>query len=195
VLKRWQGWLGALVVTLVVTGLVIADLSDARLRLWWDGHALTTDTVSGVLVLLVTLLVVDQLVRRQQVRLRSRAVAAQAAIVVGQASRSAKAVQAAMDGSGERDAATDEVRTYMLMLLVSAPVLIDAPVSRNFLEQAQYLGGELFRVLTVMARTPDKKVSGDKLDEAVRRLRDASGPLLQVLDLPEQLAASQDEGS
>lgn len=194
-LKRWPGWLGALVATLVVTGLVIADLSDARLRLWWDGHALTTDTVSGVLVLLVTLLVVDQLISRQQVRLRSRAVAAQAAIVVGQASRSAKAVSAAMNGSGDRDSASDEVRTYMLMLLVSAPVLIDAPVSRNFLEQAQYLGGELFRVLTVMTRTPDKKVSGDKLDEAVRRLRDASGPLLQVLDLQERLAAGQDEGS
>ena len=41
----------------------------------------------------------------------------------------------------------------MMMLLVGAPVLIDAIVSRNFLEQAQALGGEMARALAAMART------------------------------------------
>ena len=36
----------------------------------------------------------------------------------------------------------------MMMLLVAAPVLIDAKVSRDFLEQAQVLGGELARAMT-----------------------------------------------
>ena len=42
----------------------------------------------------------------------------------------------------------------MMMLLVSAPVLIDATVSRNFLEQAQALGGEMARALAATRRTP-----------------------------------------
>jgi hypothetical protein len=48
-------------------------------------------------------------------------------------------VSQALAGSGDRDTASDEFRTYMIMLLVGAPVLIEATVSRNFLEQAQSL--------------------------------------------------------
>ena len=61
-----------------------------------------------------------------------------------QAGRALSAVtQAVAKGAGDsdRDAASDEVRTYMMMLLVGAPVLIDAQTSRNFLEQAQAVGG------------------------------------------------------
>jgi hypothetical protein len=65
--------------------------------------------------------------------------------MVSQAIRSSQAVSQALTDSGDRDAAGDEFRTYMMMLLVSAPVLIDAKASRNFLEQAQYLGGEMAR--------------------------------------------------
>ena len=91
----------------------------------------------GLLVLLFTVLVVNQLLSRRQARQRSHAVAAQAAIIGAQAARTAAAVSAVSGGSGDRGAASDGFRTYMMMLLVGAPVLIDDPVARHFLEQAQ----------------------------------------------------------
>jgi hypothetical protein len=62
VLSRWPGGLAAVAVTLVACVLVTLDLTDAGLRRWWNGHTLTTDTVAGLLVLLITALVVDQVV-------------------------------------------------------------------------------------------------------------------------------------
>jgi hypothetical protein len=197
VLTRWQGGLAAIVVTLLTVALVILDLADAGARQWWDGHAVTTDTVSGLLVLLITLLVVDQVVSLRQLNDRARAIAAQAAIVVTQARRTTQAVAQAIkpdDDPGDRDAAVDEFRTYMMMLLVAAPVLIDAKVSRDFLEQAQVLGAELAKALAATAepaggtaggtarRADAGKVSAARLNDAVRRLRTASTPLLEVLD-------------
>ena len=187
VLSRWLGGLAALVVTLIACALVILDLTDGGLRRWNDVHALTTDTVAGLLVLLITVLVADQVIRLSQINARARAVAAQAAIVVTQAIRSSQAVSQALAGSGDRDAASDEFRTYMMMLLVGAPVLIDAKVSRNFLEQAQSLGGEMARALAATAKTPGQvSYPTARLDDAVQQLRTASTPLLQVLD-PETL--------
>ena len=187
VLSRWLGGLAALVVTLIACALVILDLTDGGLRRWNDVHALTTDTVAGLLVLLITVLVADQVIRLSQINARARAVAAQAAIVVTQAIRSSQAVSQALAGSGDRDAASDEFRTYMMMLLVGAPVLIDAKVSRNFLEQAQALGGEMARALAATAKTPGQaSYLTARLDDAVQQLRTASTPMLQVLD-PETL--------
>jgi hypothetical protein len=198
-LNRWAGWTAAAFATLLTLALVLGDLMDAGLRRWWATHALTTDTVSGLLVLLITLLVVDQLVRRRQISNRGRAVAAQAAIMVAQAARAGRAVAAVAsgpapdsvsetgpvsgadpagntDGAGNagatrpetkaetetedvrdaeaQDAAADEVRTYMLMLLVGAPVLIENPVARHFLEEAQYLGAIMVAALTALGRPP-----------------------------------------
>jgi hypothetical protein len=190
---HWRGWLAAIGATLVTAGLVIAEIDDAGLRHWWSGHALTTDTVSGLLVLLITFLVVNQVVKRRQVRDTSRAVAAQGAIIVGQAVRSANAVSAALDGSGHRDSATDEVRTYMIMLLVGAPVLIEGRVSRNLLEQAQHLGAEMTRVLLNLAKghaAPGKQDA--RLNDAIAGLRTAAAPVIQQLNLDELVAAGAD---
>jgi hypothetical protein len=185
-LSRWQGGSAALVVTLVTVALVIGDVVDDGMRRWWDGHALTTDTVAGLLVLLITVLVVDQVVRARQFNDRARAVGAQAAIIMGQAMRASREVSQAVAqglGPGEREAASDEFRTYMLMLLVGAPVLIDAKVSRAFLEQAQALGGEMARALGATAHVTDPTTFPDaRLQDAVQRLRTASDPLLQVLE-------------
>jgi hypothetical protein len=194
VLSRWQGGFAALVVTLVTGALVILDVSDGELRRWWASHALTTNTVAGLLVLLITLLVVDQVVRLRQINGRARAVAAQAAIMVTQAIRSSQAVSQALAGSGDRDTASDEFRTYMMMLLVGAPVLIEATVSRSFLEQAQSLGGEMARALAATARTPGQtSYPAARLDDAVQRLRTASTPLLQVLDPETRLVVLRDQ--
>lgn len=189
-LTRVQGGFAATVITLLAVGLVIFDLADRAFRRWCSDRALTTDLVAGLLVLLITLLVVDQLVRRRQTNDRARAVAAQAAILMAQATRSSEAITSALDGSGEQSDASDEVRTYMMMLLVVAPVLIEDAVSRGFLEQAQRLGGEMARVLRAMATSADlSTISRTRLDDAVTRLRATSVPLLQVLDIRAFLAA------
>ena len=189
-LSRWPGWLAALAVTLLASALVILDVTDHGLRRWWAGHAMTTDTVSGLLVLLITVLVIDQVVRLRQIKNRARAVAAQAAILVTQTSRSSRAVSEALAGSGDRDAASDELRTYMMMLLVSAPVLIGAKAPRSFLEQAQSLGAEMARALVETKKPKSSGYPARRLDEAVHRLTTAATPLLQILD-PETRRAIQ----
>jgi hypothetical protein len=199
VLSRWQGGLAAIIITLLTGVLVFQDVTDVAMRRWWDGHALTTDTVSGLLVLLITLLVVDQVVSLRQINARARAVAAQAAIVMTQAIRASQAVdQATAAGAGpdDRDTASDELRTYMMMLLVAAPVLIDVKASRAFLEQAQHVAAVMARALGVRAKSPKPGTLADKrLDNAVQQLRTASTPLLQVLDSETQAAVRGDESA
>ena len=135
------------------------------------------------------------MVQLRQLKNRSLAVAAQAAIMVSPAARSVRAVSAALDGSGDRDAASGETRTYMVMLLVGAPVLIDARLSRNFLEQAQRLGGEMAHALVTLTRTPGAAAhEAARLDDAVQGLRTASAPLLQRLSPAERSAAEGGDG-
>lgn len=179
---RLTGWLAAVLTLLITLTLVAGEVADAGQRHWWAGRPLTTDTVAGLLVLLVTVLVVNQLLNRRQARQRGHAVAAQAAIVAAQAARTARAVSSVIDGSGDRGAASDGFRTYMMMLLIGAPVLIGDPVARRFLEQAQYLGGVMARTLAVIDRSPEGAVvPGDGLDEAMQQLQSAAAPLLQLL--------------
>ena len=192
-LTRLLGWLAALLATLITLALVLLELTDAGQRRWWAAHPLTTDTVAGLLVLLITVLVVNQLLNRRQARQRGHAVAAQAAILVAQANRSVSAVSSVIGGSGDRGAASDGFRTYMMMLLVSAPVLMDDPVARHFLEDAQHLGAVMAGVLTAADKSPGgaappsgaaaPKDGLDKhgLDEAARQLRHAAEPLLSLL--------------
>jgi hypothetical protein len=195
-LSRWRGWLAALTVTLITGVLITGEFTDTAMRRWWATHALTTDTVSGLLVLLITLLVVDQVVRLRQINDRARAVAAQAAIIMSQAVRTSRAVtQGVADGAADsdRDAAADELRTYMMMLMVGAPVLIDARASRSFLEQAQAVAALLARSLGVTASSSASASLDSRLDGAVQRMKDASAPLLSVLDAETQAAVRGDD--
>jgi hypothetical protein len=180
--NRLLGWPSAVLAILITLALVATELANPGQRAWWAARPLTTDTVSGLLVLLITVLVVNQLLTRQQAKQRGTAVAAQAAIMAAQATRSVQALSSAMSGAGDRDAASDGVRTYMIMLLIGAPVLIDDPVARHFLERAQYLGAVMASALDDVGRAPDgTAVSADRLDNAVQQLRDAATPILQLL--------------
>jgi hypothetical protein len=112
--------------------------------------------------------------------------AAQGAMIAAQALRATGAVTSALDGSGERDAAADELRTFMMMMLTGSPVLMDAPDTRQFVETSQHLGAELARALGVTK-------SGDRPDDIDQRLNDAADqvraaiqPLLQTLDIDQQ---------
>jgi hypothetical protein len=191
--NRFLGWPPAVLATLITVALVVGELADAGQRRWWATRPLTTDTVAGLLVLLITVLVVNQLLNRRQSRQRAHAVAAQAAIMAAQAARSAQAVSALADGSGDRGAASDGFRTYMMMLLIGAPVLIDDPVARRFLEQAQYLGGVMAAALAAIdrstpgtaapsGRTGAAAVPSDRLGDAMQRLQEAAAPLLALFN-------------
>jgi len=136
-------------------------------------------------------LVVDQVVRVRQLKDRARVMAAQAAILMVQAGRAKENVSAAINGSGDRDGALDEVRIYMTILSISAPVLIDAVVSRTFLEQAQRLAAELVRGLNagVKASGETSTASNTRLEDSFQRVRSAAAPLLEMLT-PDQRSAA-----
>jgi hypothetical protein len=188
-LRQWLAWSWALIVTVITAGLVILDLSDRAVHRYWTQHSFTSSVLSGLLVLLLTVLVVDRVNRHRQLRNQSRAIGAQAAIIVAQASRTVDAITSASSDE-DRDAAGDELRTYTQMLLVSAPVLIGADGPRRFLEDAQRLAGQLYRDLRDADKPP---VSKTVLDAGVKQLRTDAAPLLQALNRQQRAAVSSDE--
>jgi hypothetical protein len=182
VLPRWQAGFATAAVTALAVALVILDSTDRGARRFWATHALTTDTVAGLMVLGLTVLVVDQVLTRRDVAARSRVVAAQAGFVLGQARRCVQAVRPLQSGGGDRDAAINESRSYSLMLMLAAPVLVDSPVARAFLDEAQRLAGEVARILVPSAQVgPSRSDYPGGLDEAITHLRAAAAPLMDVL--------------
>jgi len=193
-LSRWLGGLAATAVAVVACVLVILDVTDAGLRRWWDGHALTTDIIAGLLVLMITVLVVDQVVRLRQGNSRARAVAIQVAILRTQANIASRAVSQVLAGSGDREMAYEEFRTYTMMVLSVAPVLIDARTSRNILERAQDLDAAMAQALSVLATVPGQEKSlAARLDETLQALKSASTPLIQNLPAEMRSAVRRDD--
>jgi hypothetical protein len=184
-------WTGAVAVTIVAVALAVLDILDGPVHRWWAAHAFTTSLVGGLLVLLLTVLIADRVVHARQLRDRSRAIAAQSAIVMTQAARSAQSAGAMLDGTGDADAAGDDLQSYGTMLLIAAPLLIDATMSRAFLEEAQRLAGELVRALHAQRRGTAGETERARLNDAVGRLRAAAQPLLAILS-PEQRDAVTD---
>jgi hypothetical protein len=131
---------------------------------------------------MITILVVDQVVRLRQRTSQARAVAVQVAILMTQANRASQAVSQVLAGSGDPDRAVEDFRAYTMMLLAVAPLLIDAKSSRSFLEEAQHLDGEMAWALDWLgAASGQEKSSATRLDDAVQALKSASTPLLQNL--------------
>lgn len=188
-LRGWLAWSWAVIVMVVTAVLVILDLTDRAVHRYWSQHSFSSSVLSGLLVLLLTVLIVDRVARMRERRNKSRAVAAQAAIILAQAVRTAEAIATASLSEEEREAAGGELRTYAQMLLISAPVLIDAPFPRAFLESAQQLAGQMFRA----ARDgEDEAAAKQRVDTGVARLRTAAAPLLTVLNRAERAAVSSD---
>jgi hypothetical protein len=179
-LTRGQSWSGSLAVILITATLVILDVADPAVDHFWDRHTFTSSVLAGLLVLLVTVLIADRVVSARQLKNRARAIAAEVAIIVGQASRASDVVAAALKGDADRDAANEEVRTYATMLLVAAPILIDADQSRGFLEDAQRIAGQMFRALRSKA-DHDPVEDTERITRAVSDLRSEFGPLLSAL--------------
>ena len=113
-LKVWQGGLATIVVTLLTSAVIVLDLSDGTLRQWWSPRAFTTDTLAGILVVLSTVLIVNQVVGVRQQRQRFRATEAQTSMVLSQAIRATRAVMAGAT-SGDRTAASSQLG-YILII-------------------------------------------------------------------------------
>lgn len=194
-LRGWLAWGWALIVMVIAAVLVVLDLADRSVHRYWSQHSFTSSVLSGVLVLLLTVLIVDRVTRMRQLRNQSRAIAAQAAIIVAQASRAADALTTMSPTDEEREAAADQLRTYAMMLLTSAPLLIVADVPRAFLESAQRLAAQLFDVLRDAPDEGDateERALKPRVDEYLAQLRAAAGPLLAVLNRQERAAVSSD---
>jgi cytochrome bd-type quinol oxidase subunit 1 len=185
-------WTGALTTIVVAVALAALDLLDGSVDRWWAEHAFTTTLVGGLLVLLVTVLIADRVTTARRLRDQSRAIAAQAAIVMTQAARTAQNTIAMLEGTADREAVADDLRSYGTMLLIAAPMLIDASLSRAFLEEAQRLAGELTRALHAQRRGTAGETERARVDAAVVRMRRASIPLLAILN-PEQREAVADD--
>src|SRR6201992_2134887 len=91
-IRRWTPWSGAVTVMVVTIVLVVLDVTDASIHRYWSRHSFTSSVLSGVLVLLLTVLIVDRVARMRQLRNKSRAIGAQAALIVAQAKRAADAI-------------------------------------------------------------------------------------------------------
>jgi len=175
---------------MVITGtLVVLEVTVESVRRYWSRHSFTSSVLAGVLVLLLTVLIVDRVIRIRQLKDQSRAVGAPAALIVAQASRAVDAVTRAALSAEDRDEASGELRTYTQMLLTSAPLLIDARVPRAFLEAAQHVAAELFRALH--AADEEVEPTRTQLDYAVEQLRAAAAPLLKALSSEQRAAISQ----
>jgi hypothetical protein len=195
VLKIWQAGVATIAVALLSSALIVLDLSDGAFRRWWSARAFTTDAIAGILVVLVTVLIVNQALGIRQERERFRATAAQASMVLSQAIRATRAVLACAT-SGDRTAASDELRTYMIMLMIAAPILIESKTPRVFLEDAQTLGGMLVQVQHSESQSSVKTVTSDtQLEEALQQLKIAATPLLAPLTAEERTAAGTEETS
>jgi hypothetical protein len=170
----------------VVLALIALDILDDSFNLWFDRHSFTTDAVSTLLGLAVAALVVDRISDRRRLKDRAQVMAAQGAMIAAQGLRTHQAVTGVVDGSGDREAAEDELRTYMAMMLTGAPVLMDAPQTREFLETSQHLAAELARALVVTRDRNQPDDLGQRLDDAAGQVRSTVQPLLQTLNLDQQ---------
>ena len=188
-LRGYRAWWGALIVMVITAGLVVLDITAGPVHRFWSRHAFTSNVLAGVCVLLLTVLIVDRVIRIRQLKNQSRAVGAPAALIVAQASRAADAVTRAGRSAEDRDEASGEVRTYTQMLLTSAPLLIEARDPRAFLEAAQHVAAELFRALH--AEDEQLEPTKAKLDHAVKQLDAAAAALLKALSSEQRAAISQ----
>jgi hypothetical protein len=182
-----QEWIAAAVMA-VVLALIVLDIVDQGFNTWFDHHSFTTDAVSTLLGLAVAALVVDRISDLRRLRDRAQVMAAQGAMIAGQGVRATRAVTAALDDPDQRDAAAEELRTFMTMMLNGAPVLMDALETREFLEESQRLAGELARALTLTRSGGHPDGLDQRLNDAADRVRTAVQPLLKTLNIDQQSA-------
>jgi hypothetical protein len=186
----WRAWSGARTVLVIAASLVVLDITAASVHRYWSRHSFASSVLAGLLVLLLTVLIVDRVTRIRQLMNQSRAIGAQAAFVLAQADRAKDAIARA--SAEDREEASGELRTYGLMLLISAPLLIDARVSRAFLESAQRVAVQLSRALQADGDEWAERATA-RLDGGIAQLRQTAAPLLHALNRDQRAAVSSDD--
>jgi hypothetical protein len=150
----------------VLVALVACDQWVAGVRSWWDHRSFTTDVVSSLLVLAVTVLIIDEVLARRQRKDRAVSVAVQGLIVYDQAWRTYESVMSSLQGGkvdeAHIDEARDGVRSLASMILVASPSLFDDPEARLFLEELQRLTAWLYRAAALF---PAKLVAAGRFGE------------------------------
>jgi FlaA1/EpsC-like NDP-sugar epimerase len=189
-LDRYVDWSGAVTVLVITTVLVVLDVADGAVHRYWSRHSFTSSVLAGVLVVALTVLIVDRVTRRRQLKNQSRVIAVQAAVIVAQATRTADAIARSAQSAEDREGASDELRTYTQVLLTSAPVLIESKVPLAVLEAGQRAAGQMFRAMRDAEEGADP--AKEHVDAAVQELRQAAAPLLNVLNLQQREAVSSD---
>ena len=190
-IRVWAAALSVLALTLLA---VVLDLFDRSVRGDWSRHPFTSSVVSGLLVLLLTVLFVDRVNQMRRIKDHSRAVGAQAAVIVAQAGRAADAITRPSRSDEDRDEASQELRTYMQMLLTSAPVLIEAKASRTFLEASQHTAAELYRALRARADDHEADIH-TTVNVAIQELNRLAAPLVKPLNREQRAAVATDDSS
>ncbi len=185
--------IAAVVALAAVVAAVVTDLTVSAVDGWWNRHSLVGSVTSSVLILAITVLVVDEVNSRRQVRQRNRVAAVQALIVYAQVRQTARVVLAPPDQRESGDAA-GEVRALASMVLTAAPALFDDPEARNFMEKAERFSMMLVRIGLGSADHDVTDADRAKLSQAKEDLSTAVQPLLARLDSREVAAVEGDAG-
>ncbi len=176
-----------------VVAAVVTDLTMPAVDGWWNRHSLVGSVISSVLILAITVLVVDEVNFRRQVRERNRVAAVQALIVYAQVRQTARVLLAPLDQRASADAA-GEVRALASMVLTAAPALFDDPEARNFMDQAERFSAMLVRIGLGNVGHEVTDVDRATLSRAEEDLSTAVQPLLARLDRREVAAVEGDAG-
>jgi hypothetical protein len=175
-----------------VAAAVITDLAIHGVGDWWNRHSFISSLVSSALILAVTVLVVNEVLSRRQIRERNRVAAVQALIVYTQVLRTDQVVMASPDEQQDSDVA-GEVRALGSMVLIAAPALFDDPEARDFMEQAERFSALLVRIGLSRPGQGVTDADRDKLSKAKDAMSAAVQPLLARLPRSDVTAVEEDD--
>jgi hypothetical protein len=174
-----------------VIAAIVTDLAIPSVGGWWDRHSLIGSLAGSALILAFTVLVVDEVLSRRQIRDRNRVAAVQALIVYTQVLQTEKAVMAAPDERANADVA-GEVRALGSALLIAAPALFDDPEARDFMDQAERFSALLVRIGLNRPGQDISDAARERLSTAKDAMSAAVQPLLARLNRREVSALEGD---
>jgi hypothetical protein len=65
----WRAWSGAITVLAITAVLVALAITVAPVHCYWSGHSFTSSVLSGLLVLLLTVLILDRVTRFRRLKI------------------------------------------------------------------------------------------------------------------------------
>jgi hypothetical protein len=189
----------AITVAIALLALISMDLMFRDLRVWWDVHSFTSDVVSNLLVVAITVLIIDDIVARRRRRDRAFSVAIQVLIIYQQAVRTYEAaITQGEESSGSSDPSR-ELRNLAALLLPSSANLFEDPAARQFLVEVERFTGSVFRSVAPKRGREDRRDARELLTSSMSDLQATADPLIErlpsyVRDTVNRSAQSEDKG-